>query len=269
MQPTLMDRALPLLRTMANLAQRMLLPLGLRMSRTVNGHRVRFDPGTDIGMHLFLTGRFEPQAIARCAEYVRPDDVVLDIGANIGVHTVQFSDLVPQGKVISLEPARATFDYLLRNVAQLQNVVLLNAALSDKTGLLTFFIAADNAYSSLKDTHRKPILRQEIVACFRADDLLGPMLEGTRVGLVKIDVEGFEHQVLQGMRALIARHRPVIFCEIFGGKSSNPDPQGTLEFCLSLGYDAFVLDGPELRSVSTHDDRYYNYFFIPRSDKQP
>lgn len=269
MQQTLMDHALPLMRAMANLAQRTLLPLGLRMSRTVNGHRVRFDPGTDIGMHLLVAGRFEPQAIAHCAGYVRPDDIILDIGANIGVHTVQFSDLVPRGKVISLEPARATFDYLLRNVARLPNVVLLNAALSDKTGLLTFFVAADNAYSSLKDTQRKPILRREIVACFRADDLLGPLLDGARVGLVKIDVEGFEHQVLQGMQTIIAQHRPVIFCEIFGGESSNPNPQGTLEFCLSLGYDAFVLDGTVLRPVATHDDRHYNYFFVPRSDGQP
>ena len=104
MQPTLMDRALPLLRTMANLTQRVLLPLGLRMSRTVNGHKVRFDPGTDIGMHLLLTGRFEPQAIARCAEYVRPDDVVLE-----GVLRKFFSER-------NIRPHDDVYPYLLRRM---------------------------------------------------------------------------------------------------------------------------------------------------------
>jgi FkbM family methyltransferase len=268
MQPTLMERALPLVRAAANVAQRLLLPLGLRMSRKVEGHRVRFDPGTDIGMHLLLRGRFEPEAIARCAAYVRADGVILDIGANIGVHAVQFADLVPEGKVVCFEPARATFEYLLRNVARLENVVPINAALSDAPGLLSFFVAADNAYSSLKDTQRKPILRRETVACFRADDLLVPLLEGARIDLVKIDVEGFERQVLEGMQAILARHRPVVFCEIFGGGHSNPDPQGTLAYVRTLGYEPFVLDGAGLRAVATHDDRFYNYFLIPTEGRR-
>lgn len=215
-------------------------------------------------MHLLLSGRFEAHAIALCANYVRTDGVVLDIGANIGVHSVQFADLVPEGKVICVEPARTTFDYLLRNIGPLRNVVPLNVALSNISGVLTLFVAADNAYSGLKDTYRKPILGHENVACFRADELLKPLLMETRVDLIKIDVEGFEHQVLEGMRELVALHRPVIFCEIFGGSNSNPDPQGTVDFCVSLGYDALVLDGQALRPVAIHDDRFYNYFFIPR-----
>lgn len=258
------DRVLPALRYAANLAQRVLLPLGMRMSRRISGHRVTFDPGTDIGLHLLISGSFESHAISLCSDYVRSDGVVLDIGANIGVHAVQFSDLVPHGKVICVEPASRTFDYLLRNTRSIQNVVPINVALSDVSSLLTFYVAADNAYSGLKDTRRKPIMGHETVACFRADDLLLPLVEGGRVDLVKIDVEGFERQVLVGMQALIAKYRPVIFCEVFGGSHSNPDPQSTVDFCAGLGYDPFVLDGEKLRPVTEHDDRLYNYFFIPR-----
>ena len=252
-----------MLRFSANVLQKILLPMRVNLSRRVAGHRIRFDAGTDIGMHLLASGSFEPHAIARCAEYAREDGVILDIGANIGVHAVQFADMVPRGKVICAEPARSTFEYLMRNIAACPNVVALNVALSDGCGMRAFYVAADNAYSGLKDTRRKPILRMETVACFRADELLLPLLIDSRVDLIKIDVEGFEHQVVQGMRELIERHRPVIFCEIFGGGHSNPDPQATLDLLLSMQYAAHILDGDQLRGVAVHDDRFYNYFFVP------
>ncbi|MDB6100477.1 MAG: hypothetical protein JWO52_476 [Gammaproteobacteria bacterium] len=249
---------------MSSVAQRMLLPLGLRSSRKLAGRRIYFDPATDIGMHLLLTGRFERDALAICAGFIKPDGVVLDVGANIGIHAVHFAGFASSGQVICFEPARSTFALLLRNVKDLSNVIPLNVALSDTNGIRSFFIASDDAYSGLKDTGRKPILRQESVACFSADEFLPPLLGKQRVDLVKIDVEGFEMQVLQGMQALIRSHRPVIFCEIFAGRQSNPDPQGTVQFCTSLGYDAYVLSGERLIPAATHDDRLYNYFFIPR-----
>lgn len=246
------------------LVQRLLRPFHLRPSRTIAGHRFFIDPTTDIGLELFVSGHFERGAIAQCAKFIHPDGVVVDIGANIGVHTVHFASFAGLGRVICLEPARSTFELLLRNVRHLANVVPLNIALSDKAGLQPFFVAVDNAYSGLKDTRRKAILRQESVACFRGDEILSTLTDGQRVDLVKIDVEGFETQVLTGMKEFLATHQPVIFCEIFGGQQSNSDPQSTVKLCVSLGYDAFILNGAELMPAGAHDDRFYNYFFIPR-----
>jgi FkbM family methyltransferase len=244
--------------------QRLLAPLDLNASKRIAGHKFFFDPATDIGLELLVTGQFEGNAIAACANYIRADGVVIDIGANIGIHTVYFAGYARSGMVISFEPARSTFAYLLRNIRHLTNVVPLNLALADSAGLQKFFIAKDGAYSGLKDTGRSAIVRQELVACFKGDDILLPMLENQRVDLIKIDVEGLEMQVLSGMRGFIAAHRPVIFCEIFGGRQSNPDPVSTVQFCVSLGYDAFVLNGAQLTPAGPHDDRFYNYFFLPR-----
>lgn len=244
--------------------QRFLALLGLRSSRKIAGRKFYFDPATDIGLELLVTGQFEQNAIRQCANFIRPDGIVIDIGANIGVHTVHFADVARFGKVICFEPARSTFGLLLRNVQHLANVIPVNVGLSDSTSLQPFFVAADNAYSGLKDTNRKPILRQEFIACFKGDDILSPLIEEKRVDLVKIDVEGLEMQVLTGMKGFIAAYRPVIFCEIFGGQQSNPDPASTVQFCVSLGYDAFVLSGSQLVPAGPHTDRLYNYFFIPR-----
>lgn len=254
----------PILLRARTLVQRLLAPLGLRPSRMIAGNKFFFDPTTDIGIELLVAGHFEKKAIAQCANFIRPDGIVIDVGANIGVHTVHFAAFAPSGKVICFEPASATFAHLLRNVRDLFNVIPLNLALSDSSGLRPFFVAADDAYSGLKDTKRKALLRQELIACFKGDDILLTMLQDQRVDLVKIDVEGLEIEVLNGMKQFIVSHKPVIFCEIFGGKQSNPNPQATVELCVSLGYDAFVLDGARLSPAGQHNDKLYNYFFIPR-----
>ncbi len=247
-----------------HLLQRLLKPLRLRPSKIIAGQKFYFDPTTDIGLTLLATGHFEREAIARCGDFIRPDGIVVDVGANIGLHTVHFADFAKRGKVIAFEPARSTFLQLLQNVKNLTNVIPLNIALSDTTALKPFFVATDNAYSGLKDTGRNVISHQESVPCFRGDEILSALTQGERIDLVKIDVEGFEMHVLKGMREILVAHRPVIFCEIFGGQRSNPDPQSTVQFCISLGYDALVLDGPKLMPAGAHNDRFYNYFFIPR-----
>jgi FkbM family methyltransferase len=155
----------------------------------------------------------------------------------------------------------------LRNVEKLSNVLPLNIALSDSAGIGDFCVATDNAYSGLKDTKRKRILRQESVACFTGDEILMPLVGGRRVDLVKIDVEGLETQVLTGMRQLIVTHRPIIFCEIFGGTHSNLHPEATIAYCVSHGYEAFILRGKQLIAAGAHDDTFYNYFFLPKDRK--
>ena len=245
------------------MVQSCLKPFGLRLSRTIAGRRIRFDPATDLGLHLLVTGRFEASSIDQCARFIRPDSIVLDIGANIGVHTVQFAALANRGKVISFEPARSTFARLLENVGGLDNVIPLNIALGETSGPSTFHIAQDDAYSGLKDTKRKRILRQETVACYRGDEIVPALVRDGRIGLIKIDVEGLEAEVMRGLERLLRAHRPVVFCEIFGGANSNLDPQGTLEFCISLGYQAFVLADDRLIPATKHNDALYNYFFLP------
>ena len=247
-----------------SVVQRALRPLHLRASRRIAGHRIFFDPATDVGIQLLVSGRFEAQALAQCARFIRPDGVIIDVGANIGVHSLHYASYAPRGAVISLEPARATFALLQRNVRELANVIPLNVALADSSGVRRFLMAADDAHSGFKDTGRKKILREESVASFTGDDLLTPLLAGRRVDLVKIDVEGFETQVLVGMKQFLLTHRPVIFCEVFGGRGSNPDPAATVRLVKSFGYDAQVLKADQLQSADVHDDRFYHYFFIPR-----
>ena len=69
------------------------------------------------------------------------------------------------------------------------------------------------------------------------------------------------------MRWLIEKYKPVIFCEIYKGTDSNEDPERTVRHLIDKGYEALVFDGEKLVNFKRHDDRFYNYFFLPRTGK--
>lgn len=229
---------------------------------------VTYDPGTDIGALLFYSGEFEKRDVELCRSYITPDSVVLDIGANIGLHSIFFASLTPRGRVLAFEPSMATFELLTRNTRGKHNVSPLNIALSDTGGVKEFFEADDNAYSSLVDTKRTRIEAVARVVCMRADDIVRD-LQLSRVDFVKIDVEGLEYNVLRGMEDVIAKHRPVLFCEIYKGVASNQQPDKTVRFLLDRGYRAYVLRDGGMVEYKEHDDNYYNYLFLPEGKATP
>ncbi|BAX92330.1 hypothetical protein MSG_02181 [Mycobacterium shigaense] len=224
-----------------------------------------------------VTGGFEDTEIDIAAALfgaLYPDRCIVDVGANIGLHSLAWSRLAP---VVAVEPAPETFARLEANVAAngLQGRVrTLRVAAGDSVGDVNFFVAADSGFSSLKNTHHAPIREQITVPCTTLD-ALAAQLPGP-IGLLKIDVEGLERTVIAGAAELLRRDRPVLMVEIFGCYDSNPDPEGTVEDIRAYGYEPFVYasGSPMLNETALQDsgliryekhlDYRYNYFFVPR-----
>lgn len=148
------------------------------------------------------------------AKFVSEGDWVLDVGANVGHYTVRLSELVgPQGRVLAFEPIPETFATLTSNLRSVpaDNVSLINAAVSDRHELLsmsipTFDNGATNYYrASIGSEHNAAIP----VISLAIDDLD----LADRVTFVKIDVEGHERAVIDGMHNLIRRDRPILVLE--------------------------------------------------------
>ncbi len=188
-----------------------------------------------------------------------PDRCIVDVGANVGLHSLAWSRFAP---VVALEPAPEVYERLSANVAANgleDRVRILRTAAADSVGEVDFFVARENEFSSMKDTGRKRIQRRVRVPCTTLDSLELPP-----VGLLKIDVEGFERTVISGADALLQRDRPVLFVEIYGGSASNPDPEGTVESILAYGYRAYVYAADVgLVPFERHRDDQQNYFFVP------
>lgn len=172
----------------------------------VYGHRMRLDPNdTVVSRHLEQFGCFEPLETAVVRQAVRPGDIVLDIGANIGYYTLQFSDLVgPNGHVYAFEPDPRNYEILQQNIAQngCRNVTMVQAAAYASTGSMRLFLNAEN-HGDHRVWHSGPARESLEVPMVAIDDYLAGR-NVHAVDFVKIDVQGAEAAVMQGMLGVLA-----------------------------------------------------------------
>lgn len=164
-----------------------------------------------------ILGTNEPYLQALAKKYVAKGDVVLDVGANIGSFTLVFSRLVGRsGRVIAFEPIPDTAAQLRENLKlnDVANVTVIQRAVSDSDGSVTLRIPNNGKNISMASMHWHETDSQAVsvevqsLALDHVDEL-----KEVKPAFVKIDVEGAEGNVIQGMTELIRRSRPVIFVE--------------------------------------------------------
>src|SRR5215813_4683130 len=163
-----------------------------------------------IGSALYRTGVWEPAVTATISELARPGIVALDVGADIGYYTLQLSRLVgPTGQVVAFEPIPKARERLEHNIIAngRSNVVVSELALGNQEG--TVYLE-DPFKKSRLNLNKTTAGDEDIkVTIRRMDDLVGEM-NLPSVDLVKIDVEGAEHEVLRGMEQTLGRFHPVL-----------------------------------------------------------
>lgn len=140
---------------------------------------------------------------------IKSDDVIMDIGANIGHVSLLLSDLVPFGKMYLFEPHPETYAILKDNISLNTgvNVRLYNCALADFEGEIGFTDFKGNA-SALNRIELNKVSTLN-VKCHRLDNIIEN--EGIKkVDIIKIDVEGFELQVLKGFSKYLKIYQPRI-----------------------------------------------------------
>jgi FkbM family methyltransferase len=237
-------------RSTARLAASLLLdPPGARGTARVpfDGGTVTVVPGEAIG-HLVTYGvPFEQFELEFFARIVTDGDVVLDVGANYGLYAILAARRVGRGAVHAFEPNPAVFELLEANVspaAEGRSVLLHPIAVGDREGTARFLCTADSAYSSLVDTGRSAVTATVEVSQTTIDAFVSS--HGlARVDLLKIDVEGFEPEVIAGARRLLGREdAPILLVEIAG---PNLGPRGitqrdVVETLESLGYAVHVAE---------------------------
>jgi FkbM family methyltransferase len=165
-----------------------------------------------IGRSIEQYGEFSALEMKLFAQVCTPGSVVIEVGANIGAHTVGLARLVgPQGRVLAFEPQRLPFQMLCANVAlnSLDNVDCFWAALSSQDGFINVPDLNPRKEYNFGGVTLLGSQNGPRVACLTLDEYVTL----PKVDLVKIDVEGMETDVLGGGEGLLKRFKPLLYVE--------------------------------------------------------
>ena len=190
--------------------------------RTTDGFNIKILPNELIGRHIYLTGEFDRSTVEVLLKLSKPGDVLLDIGANIGYVSACFLQKVPHSKVIAVEPQPQIVDLLRSNLKPFgdERYKVFPVALSDLDSSGWMEICDLNrGASKVVDERNSRTVEIQLWSAKR----LFASLQGEKIDLVKIDVEGQEEVVLKACQADLNRLRPrAIFFEDHT-QSSAPD----------------------------------------------
>jgi len=165
---------------------------------------------------ILTSGTYENEINKLIRISLKEGENALDIGGNIGLQSLRMSQCVGnQGKVIAFEPLVYLQDKFTRNMAlnKAENVILLPYALSDEEGEAEFTIDSSSWNQGTFSLNKNENGAEKQTVVIKIPDNLPEVNNLDNLHLIKIDVEGFEFQVLRGLKQTIDKHKPRIIFE--------------------------------------------------------
>lgn len=202
-------------------------------------------PTEHIQQQLFWYGYYEKELGNLVKKVVRPNDVFIDIGANIGYFSILSATISPSVRVISFEPVKDLFKKMKENfsINDCKNIEAINAAAGEINERRELFISnADNLGMSSFHQPENYSGRKEKVEVVSIDNWF--KTSGlSKIDLVKLDIEGSELAALKGMKGVLEKQKPVLLVEInpetlslFGLK-----PHDIFNYLKQLNFDGFLI----------------------------
>lgn len=210
--------------------------MSVRIVQTKHGAILARQTDTYIGASLCYYGEYSSGECRWFGEVLRPGDVAVDVGANIGALTAVMASLVgAKGLVYAFEPQRLPFQMLCGSLAlnDRRNVLAVNAPVGSCSGVRITIPELDMdgksnvGGMSLVEPHESGIP----LATVAIDDYNLPACR-----LLKVDVEGMEPAVLEGAKRTIAKYLPVLHVEA----NSAPEAYALRDRIVPLGYRCFM-----------------------------
>lgn len=168
--------------------------------------------------HLYIFGSYELPTVRFIRHYLKPGMTVIDVGAQIGYLTLEMA--IAHGNdvsVYSFEPEPRNLNWLRNNLQMnaVDNVSIIDQAVSDADGFIKLYMSKDNnagTHSTISDAATVSTEYIEI-PCVRLDSFTSQR-RLTNVGLIKVDVEGAELEVVRGAEQLLRTQRPALILEM-------------------------------------------------------
>ena len=195
---------------MVRLAAQAVPPLRRYRALMKDGDLLYLDLSESMCMGYFFYGELphEAQLCEFVRRYLPEGGTFVDIGANVGYYTRKASHIVgPKGRVLAFEPAPNALRVLKLNAQDLDNVAVFGIAAGEVRESRTFHLQEAGDTSTLLPASGGRAIAVEVAPL---DEVLA---DAPAVDLIKIDVEGYEMNVLAGARSLLTRHKPIVLFE--------------------------------------------------------
>jgi len=201
-------------------------------------------------MYKLFKNKQDAFEIELLKKHIKLNDTVLDIGANIGFYATILSDIVGEkGLVHCFEPDSKNFEHLKKTTANFKNIKINNKAVGPKTEKLKIYTS-----KNLNVDHRtyKPEeYDKEIeIDAVSIDDYLAT---NTKVDFIKMDIQGFEMQAIQGMVSMLDKNKNIkIISEFwpYGLKKAGSSVTEYFNFLEAKGFTCYLLEKNSLQKLS-------------------
>ena len=174
--------------------------------RDVQGSKMWLDSADEgISRDLIIYGVREYETTALVKSIIAEGDVVINIGANLGYYTLMESKFAGSaGKVYAIEPNPQSVEILKHNVQinGLKNVEVFSMSIGDKDGTGKLNISRKSNWCSMSRHKSKAFVGSVDVTVVSVDSFIK---DRARPDFIRMDVEGYEYEIIKGMRSLMAR----------------------------------------------------------------
>jgi FkbM family methyltransferase len=213
---------------------------------TRDGIKYALDLTELIDRAIWMHG-WEPMTIAFIKKYVRPGDVVIEVGANIGAHTLLMADIVGlDGHIHAFEPTAYAQRKLRANLE-------LNPQLASRITIR----------SELVSNHERATPTRQIKSSFpvtstgSADEIVSAATIALddetfpKVSLLKVDVDGYDYKVLEGATAILQKFEPMVLVELceYALRAQGDSVQKLFELMSGLGYRGYHENAAAIRDA--------------------
>jgi len=216
----------------------------------IDGHKLFLDKLDSL--KLFFRGSYEEFETETVKKIIKKNDIVLDVGANIGYFTLIFAKLVGKdGIVFAFEPEPTNFDLLKKNVTinGYKNVILIRKALSDRTGKTKLFLSEGNLGDHIiMDTKEN---RNSIeIDTITGEDYFRDL--NKKINFIKMDIQGAEINALRGMSSLLQKMNEIKIMIEFAPnwlKNFGNDPLELLSLLNEYDFKVSEIDDSEKKII--------------------
>jgi FkbM family methyltransferase len=234
-----------------------------------NDLKIYLYPNDGVARLTYYFGYHESSVFQFLDTFLREGMTYCDIGANIGLYTIFAAKRVGRtGKVISFEPQSETFRRMIKNIQlnNLINIITVNKAVGDVDGFITILQDEDSAKSFVSKSVEKE-KNPDTIEVINFDSFIKKQ-QIYNIDYLKIDVEGFEYNVLIGMKNFLKNTPPKIIqielYENFLNRSGSSINQ-VKEFFSDLDYSFYKLN-PKLNKLSKAIKDFEGDFFVLKNE---